>query len=332
MMCVCVIGKREISELEVECDSSSAKRRCPWVGTLGTLEEHVDTCEFYLVPCPKGCEDDSCEVRQFMRNDLNKHLEEDCPNRDHECEHCGEKGTYAYIEFHDKMCIKKEVSCSQDGCTERMQRQYVKKHVCTDCQYATVSCKYSTSLGCDIKLQRKDMPSHEQDSEAHLNLALDSINSQQVELRNGEAIKFKLTDYQMKKENNRYVESPSYYINGYHVALRVYTNGYGPYRGTHVRVSVQILKGRHDAKLKWPLVGKVAFTLLNQVKDANHRYYLSSLEASDNMQVGSSRGNGKFISLPELDYNPVRKTQYLKDDTLYFRMSLCVADHKPWLD
>lgn len=52
---------------------------CEWEGTVGTLEEHVATCKFALVPCPKQCKDDSTEVEQFMRKDLDKHLENDCP-------------------------------------------------------------------------------------------------------------------------------------------------------------------------------------------------------------------------------------------------------------
>ena len=29
------------------------------MGTVGTLEEHVATCGFTLVPCSKQCEDDN---------------------------------------------------------------------------------------------------------------------------------------------------------------------------------------------------------------------------------------------------------------------------------
>ena len=28
---------------------------CTWVGTVGTLEKHVATCKFTLLPCPKEC-------------------------------------------------------------------------------------------------------------------------------------------------------------------------------------------------------------------------------------------------------------------------------------
>ena len=41
------------------------------------LQGHVATCGFALVPCPKRC-----DKAQFMRKDLDKHLENCCPNRD----------------------------------------------------------------------------------------------------------------------------------------------------------------------------------------------------------------------------------------------------------
>ena len=38
-----------------------------------------------------------------------------------------------------------------------------------------------------------------------------------------------------------------------------------------------------------------------------------------------------FIPHSALAHDPVKNTQYLKDDTLYFRVSVEVAEQKPWL-
>ena len=38
-----------------------------------------------------------------------------------------------------------------------------------------------------------------------------------------------------------------------------------------------------------------------------------------------------FIPHSALGHDPVKNTQYLKDDTLYFRVFVEVVDHKPWL-
>ena len=147
-------------------------------------------------------------------------------------------------------------------------------------------------------------------------------------------LKFMLTDYQKNKANNEYVQSPSYYMfpYGYHMALRVYANGRGDGKGTHMSVFAPFLNGEYDAQLKWPFIGKVTFMLLNQLEDKNHYQIIMELTAAEhNTQAGSAWGWSQFIPHSALDYDAVNNTQYLKDDTLHFRMSVKLADHKPWL-
>ncbi len=44
------------------------------------------------------------------------------------------------------------------------------------------------------------------------------------------------------------------------------------------------------------------------------------------------RGNHEYIPYSKLSRDSASNTQYLKDDTLYFRISVEVSDHKPWLE
>ena len=344
--CLQHAGKRDIIQLKVKCDN--VKRGCTWVGTVGTLEEHVAKCKFTLLPCPKEC---SSKVKKFTRKDLDKHLKEDCPNRDYSCEHCKEKGTYtSMINIHDKKCLKKFVFCP-NGCSFIVQCQHVSRHVTTECELTVIACKYKR-LGCDRELKRKDMAAHKEDDKLHLRMAMDTtvkLEKKTVELKqelqhktvqlenkfsalkaqmNGESLQFTLTDFRKKKDNNDTVQSPSYYTspNGYHMALRVYANGGGISKGTHVSVLAPILKGKYDAQLKWPLIGKVTFTLLNQLEDKNHHQHILELTAENNAQAGSAWGYHDFIPHSALDYAAVNNRQYLKDDPLCFRMSVEPAD------
>ena len=320
------LGKRTIKAIPVKCDN--VERGCTWVGTVGTLEEHVATCQFTLLPCPKECKDDSNKVKQIMRKDLEKHLKKDCPNRDYSCEHCGENGTYISIQVHDKTCEMKVVSCPKDGCCKIMKRRNIPYHIAAKCEHNPIHCKYM-NIGCEEKLKRKDMAAHEQDDTVHLHMALDTINT----LQNQCNIKFKLTDFEAIKEKNEGVQSPSYYTspNGYCMAILVFANGNGDGEGTHVSVFAIIVEGRHDAQLKWPFIGDITFTLLNQLEDKNHRQVTATVTAVNNKQVGNNWGEPLFIRHSALDYDAVNNTQYLKDGTLYFRMSVEPADHKPWL-
>ena len=70
------------------------------------------------------------------------------------------------------------------------------------------------------------------------------------------------------------------------MALRVDVNRSDASEGTHVTVSTPILKGEYDAKLKWPFLGKVTFTLLNQLEDKNHHTRVVTLDTANNAIAG----------------------------------------------
>ena len=332
------IGEMEIKSLGVQC--SSIERGCQWTGTIGTLDNHIATCQFALVPCPNKCEDDkgAGEVH-LMRKDLDDHLKTKCPKRAYECQHCGEKGTYASItEDHDKVCDKKIVPCPNkgSGCTLSMERGKTKQHVRSVCNYTEVACAYE-SLGCGVRMLRKDAEKHKrEDQDRHMDLALDTVSSREEQhktLSEGEALVFKLPGYAVKKEKNERFYSPSFYTSsgGYRICINVYVNGYGAGKGTHLTVSTKLLEGRYDDQLHWPFMGTVTYELLNQLADDKHYSLVSLYVASSDMQVGCSRGIIKYLSHSSLSHDPATNTQYLLDDTLYFRVSVKVANHKPWL-
>ena len=337
LICLCV-GKREIKSLRVKCNN--IERNCQWEGTVGTLEAHVDTCSFALVPCTNKCKDHNDDIIHFMRKSLNKHLKNDCPNRDHKCEYCGEKGTYAHItQIHDKICELKILPCP-NKCTKIMQRRDIEKHVELECEYTVIACKFK-NIGCTTEMKRGDMAAHEQDDSLHLRKALnavvklqDSNTELQEKVMTGQSITFKITGFQEKKDNDEIIASPSFYTSpgGYHMAIKVYANGSTSAKGTHVSVHAPILEGKYDTELSWPFIGKVTFTLLNQLEDNNHKTRIMTLALADNARVGNNWGFSEFILHSELAHDPVNNTQYLKDDTLYFRMSVEVSDHKPWLE
>ena len=344
------LGNREINILRVRC--SHANRGCEWVGTVGTIEKHVTTCGFTLVPCPKQCKDDNNEVICFTRKEVDEHLKNDCSNRDYECQSkCGEKGTYAYItEVHDKTCKMKILPCPNDGCDTEIQRQQVSEHI-SKCPHTVIPCKYK-GIGCDTELKREDMAAHEQDDKL-LHKALETvhkaqktINSQQsaiiaslqatvqslqnkvdsleknhLVLKNKKPEIFRLSAYRKKKEANEYFQITPFYThpNGYQ---RVYANGCDDSAGTHVSVFACILKGEYDAELKWPFVGEATITLL-KMRTTALRWCILMLSIITVLAVISHSG---------LSHNPIKNTQYLQNDTLYFRVSLKVSDHKPWLE
>ena len=314
---------------------SNVTRKCKWKGTVGTLEAHMARCEFTPVPCPKECKDDKNEIIHFMRKDLDDHLENDCPNRDHKCNDCGEKGIYAHmIKVHENTCGKKILPCPNANCTKTVQRRNAKRHL-DKCDFSEIPCKYQR-LGCGVKMMRKDILSHEDEDKLHLHMGLDKVVNMEKEiatmkngikeLRNANSQTFEFSDYQKTKASNSqmFYSSP----NGYNMQVKVFANG----DDTHVSVYINILEGKHDAKLKWPFVGNVTIEILNHLNDNNHFIRIIPIKQKYNLLVGSGRGYSDFIPHSKLAHDPVKSTQYLKDDTLYFRVSVDIPDHKPWLE
>ncbi len=304
------------------------------MGTVGTLEEHVGVCQFTLVPCPKECKDDN-GILKIMRRDLQQHLIE-CPNRDYSCEQCGLKGTYATRLDHYDTCEKKIITCTNEECTMEMERMKIKNHLSEECEHTVISCKY-TSIGCDVKLKRKDMRAHEQDDKAHLSKALDTtvkLETKVQSLLTQLPMRFKVAEFQKKKDNNETFYSPSFYTspNGYHMKVKMYANGIGEGVGSYVSVYALVIEGKYDAELNWPFVGTVTIKLLNQLVNYNHHSIAIRFTPEKNVNAGANRGFPKYISHPRLSRDSASNTQYLKDDTLYFSISVEVSDHKPWLE
>jgi TNF receptor-associated factor 4 len=103
-----------------------------------------------------------------------------------------------------------------------------------------------------------------------------------------------------------------------------------------------MMSGEYDDILEWPFHGEVTIELLNQLEDENHHkkvvlFNESTSQQSKSRVIGqecatNGRGYPQFISHSQLDVNPSLNCQYLKDDTLYFRVSVEVTSNtKPWL-
>jgi hypothetical protein len=120
------------------------------------------------------------------------------------------------------------------------------------------------------------------------------------------------------------IYSPPFFTsrNGYKMCARIYLNGDGMGKGSHLSLFFVIMKGEFDALLPWPFQQRVTFTLIDQ----EHRRHVSDTFQPDpssssfqrpttDMNVAS--GCPLFVPLEALETRG-----YVKDDTMFIRVAV----------
>ena len=200
------------------------------------------------------------------------------------------------------------------------------------CKLPALTPRWGVPFAC----LREHMPVHVKEAiQDHLDKAITALQlSRSVVVR--------LPEFSKKKVAiaNHVWYSPGFYTlpNGFKVCISVYPNGHLNAKGTHVSVFINLMSGENDDNLVWPLRATFTVTLLNQIRDANHRSHVFTIDEKHNKckVLGDSPGPGigytTFAALGELNLDEAKQCHYLRGDTLYFRVEsdvslLC----KPWL-
>ncbi|XP_078106045.1 TNF receptor-associated factor 2 isoform X2 [Sander vitreus] len=116
--------------------------------------------------------------------------------------------------------------------------------------------------------------------------------------------------------------SPAFYTSkyGYKMCLRIYLNGDGTGRGTHLSLFFVVMRGHSDALLKWPFNQKVTLMLLDQnnrehIIDAFRPDVSSSSFQRPVSDMNIASGCPLFCPLSKLD----SKNSYIRDDTIFIK-------------
>ncbi|XP_064385161.1 TNF receptor-associated factor 4-like [Halichondria panicea] len=134
-----------------------------------------------------------------------------------------------------------------------------------------------------------------------------------------------MTNFQQhKRDDNCWFFPPVYtHHQGYKICLKVYANGYGTDKGTHVSVSVHFMRGEFDDSLKWPFRGVISIELLDQVNGKDHKSYTNTYDDKTpnttcarvtKGERSEGRGYSRFIAHTKLE------PKYLRNDTLLFQI------------
>ena len=121
------------------------------------------------------------------------------------------------------------------------------------------------------------------------------------------------------------------------MCLKVHANGVQEGAGTHVSMSVNLMRGEYDDKLTWPFCGDITMQVANQNRDQNHVEEI--LDFADENAAADDETSGRvtsgerakyawgypmFISHIKLE-SAVFTKHYLKNDCIIFRVTKVVV-------
>ena len=223
------------------------------------------------------------------------------------------------------------------GCPWEGNLATVDDHLSKLCEFEIVSCKFE-SIGCNYKNKRKIIKHHEErEDKTHLQLALIAISRLTEENQTLGTEKSRVVEmkkYSRHKANQLEFHSDPFYtsVGGYRLELKVDANGSGHGLGTHVSVFINVLNSHHNHRLSWPFQGEVVVELLNQLEDGGHLRQVIAFEVANDVRPSIGRGFCQFILQSKLPHCHETNTQFLMDDSLYFRVSVKPKNYRPWLE
>ncbi|XP_055879886.1 TNF receptor-associated factor 3-like [Biomphalaria glabrata] len=120
---------------------------------------------------------------------------------------------------------------------------------------------------------------------------------------------------------------------GYKMCARVYLNGDGIGRGTHMSLYFVVMKGEYDALLSWPFQHRVSLILMDQSPEKRHlkdEFFpdpnSTSFRRPMAAEMNVASGCPLFVAHTVLD-NP--SNNYVKDDTLFIKIAVDVTNLTP---
>ena len=158
------------------------------------------------------------------------------------------------------------------------------------------------------------------------------VRQQEISSFDGQLL-WRISDFSRKRndavnEEKVYVASPIFSTSryGYKMCARVYLNGNGMGRGTHISVDFVVMRGQYDALLRWPFRQKVTFMLLDQdnvehVMDAFKPDPNSSSFQKPRGESNIASGCPMFCSLAELNNHA-----YVRDDAMFLKIIVDTSD------
>ena len=106
--------------------------------------------------------------------------------------------------------------------------------------------------------------------------------------------------------------------------MKVYPNGdAGKAVGSHMSVSLYLMKGPYDEQLKWPMKGEYEVKLLNQISNSMHHSVTCTVLLNNSYKPTTKRNTfGAWFSYFFISHDVLTTATkgFLKDDNIYFQV------------
>ena len=155
---------------------------------------------------------------------------------------------------------------------------------------------------------------------------------------NAATVEFVMTSFEEHKRQGYWWRSAPFYTSrpGYKMCIGVLANGGKPNFIENLQVGAYLMKGEFDDRLSWPFRGHVHIQLRNQLDDSNHivdevcfnetndPVYRARVQKPPGMNERANCGWTKPLVAKGtnalLPYQPNRRTQYVKNNSLVLRV------------
>lgn len=294
--------------LQKHLDKDCAKKiiSCAFCDERFLREEkkaHLEDCMKVPLPCPNKCD----KKLTVARDELDKHIEEDCPRTKIVCQFeeigCPHNCNREKLAKHYKGGLVEHLRLLYDVVMQQSQRIDRHQEVLQD--HGTLLEAHQTQIADMEKIQRNQ-----------LIWRIDEFSRKMKEAKSGNTTTLFSPPFNTSKH-------------GYRLCASICLNGDGKGKGSHVSAFVSILKGAYDNLLEWPFSHRVTFYLLDQNSDPNARKHIKfSIKPNpcpDNepflgqprMEKNASFGGAKFAKQEDLETRT-----YVRDDTIFVKLAI----------
>ena len=327
--CEDVTGKhwKECHKYPIECPNSCQLQYL----ARGRLREHLDwECELEVVPCGfawAGCSTrvQRCKLEEHNDESVACHLKKVCLATSNISNTLQELiVSMKALETEKDKLEQKLIGIQSEHEKAKDEAEQLKRQNFSLTEKVDVLCSENTAIKQEVnKICYESRAEKEALSKRFFSLE-SSIGLP--------PFSFVMDKLQQRMEANHDFFSPPFYSNigGYRFQIKVTPNGIFFGEGTHISLTVYIMKGVFDDFLNWPFRGSITIAMIDQLNDIEHKTQTitfdkgTSIKASGRPKSGRMNEKGlvmyEFFDHAWLKQNSSKRKLYVKNDSLLLKV------------